>query len=51
MLVVWVGHSCPTPLTLILILSFDFDSDQEGHGFSRAAERSFERAARLQAAP
>ena len=43
----WVGHSCPTPLTLILPYSdfdldsdsdVDFDSNREGHGLSRAAK-------------
>jgi hypothetical protein len=40
---VWVGHSCPTPLTLILILIYfdsDLDFDREGHGLSRAADRA-----------
>jgi hypothetical protein len=34
-LIVWDGHSCPSPLTLILNLIVD--SDREGRGFSREA--------------
>jgi len=34
-LIVWDGHSCPSPLISILILMVDLD--REGHGFSRAA--------------
>ena len=36
---VWVGHSCPTPLTLILILTLILTLTGKGTALSRAANR------------